>query len=545
MPLCLGSLLPSLRVLSCWGARTRHWAHPELPTELWFEILHQLDGPELAALTRVNRMLNAIAVPMRLALIGLAPAAITAGEFILPDYRRDVFGILQTAITLPMRTLQCTVAGDKRVHTLACLTRLIGERQQLEDVQLTFYDDPFTGFGPPRERALPRRAMQRLVARLLNSITRPGHTLIIAGDRVLVSGAETGNLWSVVRDIPYVHGGRRAKVRKAVASLKNRPPPMTDLTLRTAGEVDGITARATHTVARLHRIHATYATSPADWSLVVLNGWLVTRLALTAPLGASAWARLLPLLTLPALADLTMGGAAGYGDAALHPIARADLDAFLVRHPTIAALEYMPAPAPSDATPEPDSVFSLASIPHLTTLTTTPAHFLHLHRAPSTFPCLLDLSLFAPAGTLTADVQRDFTSVLAQLSRTAGDEHTVRIALRVPAVWVTPPSPKARLIHCVASLVLYGPCAQDARALAEFLAPFEPGMRRVYVHDTDTGHCGTFVRMAFADEVQRRAPWLEGVRCEWLDSRVERLTRRKADGPGWVGDVLDDTKVTT
>ncbi|KAJ6489450.1 hypothetical protein DFH09DRAFT_1105312 [Mycena vulgaris] len=146
------------------------------------------------------------------------------------------------------------------------------------------------------------------------------------------------------------------------------------------------------------------------------------------------------------------------------------------------------------------------------------------------------LSLVHPRG-------RDFTSVLAQLSRTTGDVHTVRIALRAPGAWVTPLSPKARPIHCVASLVLYGPCAQDARALAEFLTPFEPGMRWVYVHDTDAGRCGTFGRVAFADEVQRRAPWFEGVRCEWFDGRIERLTRGKADGPGWVEDVLDETKM--
>ncbi|KAJ6493492.1 hypothetical protein DFH09DRAFT_1104487 [Mycena vulgaris] len=112
-----------------------------------------------------------------------------------------------------------------------------------------------------------------------------------------------------------------------------------------------------------------------------------------------------------------------------------------------------------------------------------------------------------------------------------------------PGAWVTPPSPKARQIRYVASLVLYGPCAQDARALAEFLTPFEPGMRWVYVHDTDAGRCGKFGRMAFADEVQRRAPWIESVRCEWFGGRVERLTRGKADGPGWVGDVLDETKM--
>ncbi|KAJ7689341.1 hypothetical protein B0H17DRAFT_1135147 [Mycena rosella] len=523
MTLCLAPPILTRTRLSSLRARARmRWrkshTHPELPNELWFEIFQMLDTTHLVDVSRVDRTFNAIALPIYLARVSISSAALNSGTLVVPEYRHDIFRVLQTAFCLPpIRKLVCSVAGDRRFQIISCLQRLIWQERALEEVHLTFYDDPFAGYGPPHERKIPRRKAQRQVARLLNGTTRPGRTLIVADDRMLVSGSEVGKLWRAVPEYVGPVRGIRSRARKAAAAMKKRTPVATDLVLSTACEVDGILCRDAHILERLHSLDIVYAAAPTDWTLVVLNAGFINRFSLPAALGAKDWASVLPRLSLPALDEFNMGRRTGYGDCELRDVACADLDAFLGRHPKVTALEYIPRAASGAR-----STFSLAVLPHLCKLTTTPAHFIHLHHVPNTFSHLMDLVLFAPQSTPAGEAQQEFLEVLGLLARTTGgDEQNMSICLRFPGTWLAGDARPPRPIHCVTSMVVFGAFPLNAPAFAEFLAPFAPALRCVTVHPGSGP--GSFARWVFVDEVRKRCGWLEDVGCARWDSNVQEV----------------------
>lgn len=196
----------------------------------------------------------------------------------------------------------------------------------------------------------------------------------------------------------------------------------------------------------------------------------------------------------------------------LHNIGTAELDAFLTRHKNVERLEYLPQLSPHNNS---ESLgFSLASLQHLTHLTTTPAHFLHLHHAqgPNSFPMtLVDLILFAPASTPVARTAAEFMALLRLLGDTTRVE-APGVRLRFPGTWIAlaPPPPVGLEIQCVTSLVVVGDLARDVDALAEFLLPFEPGLR--WVKFQLITRC-TLAHMHIVDELRRKLPWVEGVSC--------------------------------
>ncbi|KAJ7851983.1 hypothetical protein B0H13DRAFT_2084636 [Mycena leptocephala] len=506
---CLGALYPLLRIppRSRWR-KFEPLANPlALPSELWSEIFRVLDDDAaLVAVSRVSRAFNAHAIPIYLARHGISTADLNSGTLRIP-MNQDVFGVLQTAFFLPpVRKLDCHVFGQRRFQIIRYLALLLSRQTTLEDVQLSFYaTDAFSGFGPKRKE-LPRRTVQREICRLLNCITPTGKALVITGDRILISGSAHGDAWRMVRPLVAPPRGIRAKARSAALAVKERKPARLDLVLNTLGEIRGTTLRDSLILDQLHYVHVTYAASPGQWAVVVLKGYCVERLNLIPSLTVADWLHVLPLLNLSGLQEFNMGRAAVDSAPELHDISMAELDAFLIRHTTIERLEYFPQlPIPLS----PSRNFPLT-------------HFLHLHHAPNSFRILVQLNLFAPASTPVARATAEFTELLKLLVGTNRVEGP-GVCLCFPGAWLTP-LPAGLSIQCVTSLVIFGDFALDVAAIAEFLSPFEPGLRRV---EFQPARRRTFEHLHLADELRRMVVWLQEVSCVRGGSKIRTMADPK------------------
>ncbi|KAJ6479570.1 hypothetical protein C8R45DRAFT_1005505 [Mycena sanguinolenta] len=520
MLFCSRALWPPLRIRR--SPRAFKLEPISLPYELWCEIFRMLDTATLVAVSRVSRGFNGHAIPIFLARHGMLAADIHAGTLNVPR-REDIFPVLQTAFFLPaVRTVNCSVFGSRRFQIIYHLARFLSQQTTLEEVRLRFWgSDPFTGLGP-KQKKIPRRTVQREICRLLNCITPTGKTLVVAPDRLLFSGSVRGDPWGIVRQVAAPPRGIRAKVRNAVA-IKGWKRAQGDLVLHTVGEVYGTTCRGSFVLDSLRAVHVKYSPSPDKWALVVLNATYVQCLNLTSALSAADWSHLLPLLSLPDLEELNMGREAVYGGTPeLHDIGVAELDEFLIRHPTTERLEYLPQ-LPPQAVPR--SELSLGSFYLLTHLTTTPAHFIHLHHAPNSFPVLVQLILFSPASIQEARAGAEFMVVLSSLAGT-DQVQTPGLQLHFPGVWIAPPA-AGLTIRCVSSLLILGEVNRDVDALTEFISPFEAGLKWVEFQPTSRR---TFADMRLVDELRRKVVWLEDVSCVRVESgrRVQSMPHPKS-----------------
>ncbi|KAJ7658802.1 hypothetical protein DFH06DRAFT_1407358 [Mycena polygramma] len=425
-----------------------------------------LDTQELVVVSRVSRSFNADAIQIYLARQGIPPAVLNSGTLALSGFnsgsRQDIFPVLRTAFFLPpIRKFSCNVYGQRRFQTIRYLASFIGQQPALEDVKLTFFaPDPFTGFGA-KQKAIPRRTVRKTAL---------------------------------------------------AANLKRRKPTPLDVVLTTVGEIRGTTSRDEFVLDALRSVSVKYATSPDGWAVVILNSASITRLNLKSMLGASAWSRILPLLELSMLVELGMCSTTLYtGDPELHDIDMAELDAFLIRHVLLERLEYIPQLPLSPIT---SSEFSLASLPHLKYLTTTPSHFLHLHRTPNTLPTLIELVLLSPPSPLGDYAAKGFTAVLNLLAETIQD----------------------LTIQCISTLVMVGDFPLDVAALAKFAGQFTPGLKRV---ELQPARQRTFEHLRLVDELRQRLVRLEDVSCsrpEWAPQRVSLHPKKTGTGPKIVYD---------
>ncbi|KAJ7149658.1 hypothetical protein C8R46DRAFT_1044066 [Mycena filopes] len=541
--LCLGAHLPLRGILRSLRKKPQF---PVLPIELWAEIFEVLDNASLVVVSRVCLDFNAHALPIYLSRHGIPSADLRAGKLTIPESRlgSDVLPALQTAFTLPpIHELSCIIlGGPRRLAVIRNLTRLIAQQKALADVHLTLYEETFKAFDR-KGKFIPRHVVQREVCRLLNCATPRGKTLVIAGDRLLVSGvAPPGKLWRVVRPMVAPARGRRAKIRTAALRLKlkaRRAATDFDLTLTTVGEVRGAVRRESLVLDALRCLHVAYAPSPGAWATMVIDPASVMHLNLVGSLSAEDWEQVLPLLTLPNLVNFRVGRRPVYTATDLHDIACEDLDPFLLRHPRIQALEYFPqypslkAPATLSV---PKRALSLAVFPALTSLTTTPAHFLRLHAPPNAFPTLTELIFFAPASTPLTQATEDFTAVLHLMATTrspsasaSGSDSnsdsdaptptpipTPILRLRLPSAWITLPPPSLHVTR-VFALLLYETAPTSlletpTATLAAFLAAFNPGLRRVELRPAGAR---TFAHLSVVDALRRELPWLghDAVSC--------------------------------
>ncbi|KAJ6589491.1 hypothetical protein B0H19DRAFT_1103953 [Mycena capillaripes] len=502
--LCLGALRTPSRILS----RSRWRKSDEslaLPYELWSEIFHMLDENTLVVVSRVSRAFNAHSIPIYLARRGIPIADLHAGTLAAGDIPRpDIFPVLRTAFFLPpIRKFSCAVWGNSSFQVIRYLASFISQQATLEDVRLTFYNtDPFTGYGR-KQKALPRRTVQRAVCRLLDSVTPTGKTLVISPDRLLISGSAR---WRLVRPIAAPPRGIRAKVRKVALAVKERKPAGLDLVLHTVGEIRGTMCHDSLVLDQLRSLSIKHSTSAEEWAVVVLDASSIRRLNVKSMLNAADWLRILPLLELPQLVEFSMGRPTVNGRLELYDIPIAELDAFLIRHTNILHLEYLPQLPPEAPIPE----FSLASLPHLTRLTTTPAHLIHLHHAPNMFRALVELTLLAPASTPMVSLTAQFMAVLNLLGDSSdANINSAGVCLRFPGAWISS-LPAGLAIKCVASLVIFGGFSLDVTALTEFLLPFQSGLKWV---EFQPAQGRTFEHMRVMDELRRKLVWLEDVSC--------------------------------
>ncbi|KAJ7362400.1 hypothetical protein DFH08DRAFT_799436 [Mycena albidolilacea] len=131
--------------------------------------------------------------------------------------------------------------------------------------------------------------------------------------------------------------------------------------------------------------------------------------------------------------------------------------------------------------------------------------------ATDCFPkTLVDLILFAPASIPVARTA-EFMVLLHLLGNTTWVK-APGVCLRIPGAWITltPPPPVGLEIQCVTSLVVVRDFAVDVGALAEFLSPFEPGLR--WVKFQPITRC-VLEHMHIVDELRQKLLWVKGVLC--------------------------------
>ncbi|KAJ7120595.1 hypothetical protein C8R43DRAFT_1151491 [Mycena crocata] len=506
--LCLGALHPP-RLLR---TRQRRQTTPELPNELWSEIFSMLDRPDLPAISRVNRVFNALAVPMYLATFGVSPAELADGALRIPGYRPDVLAVVQTAFFLPpIRKLDCGISGDNKSSRIRFLKKVEAQKS-LQHLRLHCASDLLS----PLEDS-PEDPNQKPASR----ITLQKDTLIVTADGSFISGFEDGNLWQLVHQRSSTRG-IRAKLRKAATSIKSRTrsPAWTNLVLRASGEVKGTFQRKWCCLEHLYSLDVTYASPRDDWALLVLNARHIRRLNLTSPLTTSQWVHCLPLLELELLFEVEMGSTTTRESHELRDMPMADLDAFLTRHMHITRLQYIPE-LPlilPDVSPFTQAV-------SLTHLTTTPAHFIHLHRAPNTFPQLEVLNLFGTPSTPLSQSKQQMMTVMGFLEQSAAQG----VCTRFPGAWISTPSPDLR-ISTIESMLLFGDFELDLAAMSEYLAPFEPGLKRVEFHPK---HAPIYERKQFVDALRSTLPaWLENIYCtrgdpDWVTETIDLSANRE------------------
>jgi hypothetical protein len=103
------------------------------------------------------------------------------------------------------------------------------------------------------------------------------------------------------------------------------------------------------------------------------------------------------------------------------------------------------------------------------------------------------------------------------------------VSLRFPGAWIAlaPPPPVGLEIQCVTSLVVVGDFAMDVDTLAEFLSPFEPGLR--WVKFQPITRC-TLEHMHIVDELRQKLPWVEGVSCVRTREETRTGSHQKEGG---------------
>ncbi|KAJ7153994.1 hypothetical protein C8R43DRAFT_1001633 [Mycena crocata] len=502
----MGILISSLHK----GSLSRRRKFPlDLPNELWLEIFQMLDDPMLVTVSQVNHAFNALALPVYLSHHEMPLSLLSAGTLIIPSNRPHTFAVLQTAVFLPpVRHLRCSDYGNDGFRNIRYLTRLISRQAALERVNLTFYGEILTAGYRAKPKHVPGRIMQREVMKLLNCMMPTGKTLILSGNRTLIiSGAARKDMWRVVRRVIPIRGFR-AKLRGAAVALKMHRP--TEVVLRTVCELDGVVYRDWHTLDTFQSVDVNYSDSPAEWAVLVLSAGIISRFNISPTLTASDWAGVLPKISLPNLQELGMGPATVFD---LCDVNKADVDAFLIRHPHLLQLRYTPQLPDSNHLVPPSSL--LQSLLHLTHLTTTPAHFIHLHHSSLS---LTELTLFEPAST-PGSADKDFPSVLRLLARNTQPKG---LRLCIPGAWITVP-PALLSIRCVAILLLVGDFTLEVSALVAFLALFRDsgsgasddsdapeGLKKVELHPTNGRF---FDRLRVVDALRRQLPWLAEVSC--------------------------------
>ncbi|KAJ7052831.1 hypothetical protein C8F01DRAFT_1236153 [Mycena amicta] len=512
-----------------------------LPNELWTEIFLMLDTEDILRASRVSETFNALAMPLYLARFGIKQAEVRAGELNIPASYPRLLSRLRTAFFLPpITSLSCAVAEKGRYEILRYLSHFLrGSPSSRDRVQISFLGtNAFSGYGFHwRRRATPERKMKIAVCALLNA-------LMVGTSRTLVVSGRTGRTilldpipprsrrgpWRVVtQPMAPPHSGFRPWLRHAMHI--GRPAVVRDLTLLASFNCEGMATRTSETVDDLRSIdvHYNVGGGGSPWSVVILNAGLtkVYKLPVSmedfVPDKNLTWDDILPLLAFPNLLELQMTSGTPFGsatdqDTPLHEISVALMDDFLVRHPTIEQLEYLPQLPPLDD--------SLPLITHgftaLTHLTTTAFHFVRAFQDPECAQSLVQLRLLDVASRpMTNDVLVGLLHILSLRKLEAGCE-TMRLSM--PAAWASVLSttsveePQLDTIDSVNLLHLFDLRLGDNESveslitsLLAFISLFNPTSLRIIQLQPPLSQPASSLCLRVADALRVRADWLEDV----------------------------------
>ncbi|KAJ7049193.1 hypothetical protein C8F01DRAFT_1184931 [Mycena amicta] len=510
-----------------------------LPNELWTEILIMLDTDDILRASRVNRTFNALAMPLYLARFGIKQAAVRAGELEIIHAR--LLPLLRTAFFLPPITrLSCVVAMGGRHEIIRYLSHfLLGSPSSRDRLHIDFDGlNAFSGFDRGSQRLTPQRKMQRALCVLLNAVRPRSRSLVVfghTGRTILLDPTPPRHRhgpWRVItQPMPPPHSGFRPRLRHALHI--GRPAVVRDLTLLASFGCEGIVTQTSETVDDLRSIDVHYSVGRggSPWSVVILNAGLTKIYKLPAsiedfvPDKNLTWDDVLPLLAFPNLLELQMTSGTPFGsatdqDTPLHEISVALMDDFLVRHPTIEQLEYLPQLPPLDNS-LPSTTLGFTALTHLTT---TAFHFVRAFQDPECAPSLVQLRLLDIASRPIADdVFFGLLHILSLRKLEAGCE-TMRLSM--PAGWAflllntSVEEPQLNTIDSVNLLHLFDLHLRENESveslitsLLALISLFDPTSLRIVQLQPPLSQPASSLCLRVADPLRVRADWLEDVVC--------------------------------
>ncbi|KAF7291269.1 F-box domain-containing protein [Mycena indigotica] len=522
----------------------------QLPNELWVEIFVMLDTNDLLRVSVVNRTFNALAIPLYLGRFGVKQAAVRVGELDIPTHHRHLPGILRLAFFLPpITSLRCAISIQQRYDTLHHFTSFFASSRLSRDhIAIEFHSEHAFMARDSRFRLVTTVTMQRAVRDLLNASMPTKRALVVFGDTgrsMLLDPTPPGlRRWRLVKHPPNPpHSGLRPRLRHALHI--RRPALERVLTLFASfTSENGTTTRTSEGIDELWSVDVTYNLGDglAPWSLVVLNGSrsrtfrMPTSIRNIVAVGSLSWADLLPRMSFPALKELHITSGTPFSSTdsrgiQLHEVSVEAFDEFLVRHPTINKLDYLPDFGVSLAD-SPAPGFAFVTLTHLTT---TAAYFIRSFQSPTCLRSLAELRLLDdiahPAKTET---------MVALMHILAANKPDDAFRMSLPASW--PPlifaaDLQVDPISCVGQLHLFDVQQPEdvpifLRHLVNFVSLFEPAtLRGVELQAPSSNTTSTFCRNT-ADTLRMRAPWLEDVVCVRVSALVSPFARKPSGKPG-------------
>ncbi|KAJ7052821.1 hypothetical protein C8F01DRAFT_1169002 [Mycena amicta] len=510
-----------------------------LPNELWTEIFIMLDTDDILRASRVSRTFNALAMPLYLGRFGIKQAAVRAGELEILHAR--LLPLLRTAFFLPpIRRLSCVVAMGGRyeiIRYLSCF--LLGSPSSRDRLNIDFDRlNAFSGFDRGSHRLTLQRKMQRALCVLLNACMPRSRSLVVfghTGRTILLDPTPPRSRrgpWRVVtQPMAPPHSGFRSRLRHAMHI--GRPAVVCDLTLLASFNCEGMVTRTSETVDDLRSIDVHYSVGRggSPWSVVILNAGLTKIYKLPAsiedfvPDKNLTWDVVLLLLAFPNLLELQTTSGTPFGsamdqDTTLHEISVALMDDFLVRHPTIEQLEYLPQLPPLDNS-LPLITLGFTALTHLTT---TAFHFVRAFQDPECAPSLVQLRLLDVASRpMMDDVFAGLLRILSLRKLETGCE-TMRLSM--PAAWASlllntsVEEPQLNTIDSVNLLHLFDLHLRQNDSVESLLASllalislFDPTSLRILQLQPPLSQVqhSSFLRLRVADALRVRADWLEDV----------------------------------
>ncbi|KAJ7093982.1 hypothetical protein B0H15DRAFT_831478 [Mycena belliarum] len=441
----------------------------DLPNEIWTQIFQDplFCKRDLVAVFTSCHHFNQLVLPIVLFNAGTTPSELAAGDVSIPS---DIVPILNMAVRLPpLSRISCTfdIRGESRApRDLKAFQSLAARTPSATNLRLNFLGDLLSAYKSDLVPLAPQRTITEPFCALLSSLPRdPDVPVVFVGTEIFTCRAADIRSWQLDKYI--FHDTRPEGGLSGLFRAFSRAPARNSLRTKTSIKQHNGLHTNVFPFISISSLDVKHLTSPFSnghtaWTLITLNvgmsHWLNT-LNLSAPLAATEWAVILPLLAFSKVSLLRM-------DPRLEStIPTIVLDAFISRHPTLTRMCYYPDPLTLSSALD----FPYAALSRVRNITVSAPGALHLFRAPGAFPHLFAVRItgaVAPAA-------------LSLLAHHAG-HHKLILEVSTGSWMATEDASAATVeLHRVDTVVLFGATDfVDADAVLRWVGLF-PALRRV------------------------------------------------------------------